>query len=174
MTEQVDTITASAPARARPAILTFLIPRTPYRRLTLTIWILLMGVALTLLVIGARSPYTHANLSAGYDPRYDRTSQIVVGAATGFDGVSASTATGSDPVVRGGSLYVTAGCVTCHGLEGRGSVVGPEIAGKAELDIVTQRVRQGPAGMPKFSLEALTDEQIADITAFLQSVEATE
>jgi mono/diheme cytochrome c family protein len=156
------------PATARPAILRLVVPA--YRRLTLAIWVLLMGVALTLLTIGARSPYTHSNLSAGYDQRYDRTAQIVVGDSTEFGGVSPSTASASgDATTRGASLYVTAGCVTCHALEGRGGPVGPAIAG-IDAETLTQRVREGPAGMPRFSASGLTNEEIADITAYLESV----
>jgi len=157
----------SVSAAARPAILRFLVPQTPYRRLTLTIWVLLVCVALSLLTIGARSPYTHSNLSAGYDPRYDRTAQIAIGDPTEFQGVSPSVANAADgAATRGTSLYVTEGCVTCHGLEGRGAVIGPPITGTV-FETMLKRVRQGPAGMPKFAVNALSDEQIADITAYL-------
>lgn len=127
-------------------------------------------VALVILAIGARSPYTHANLTGAYDPRYTRTDQIVVAPPDQFRGVSPSTLNAVDePATRGGSLYVTAGCVGCHGLDGRGAVVGPPIAG-TELTMLLQRVRQGPAGMPRFDADALTDAQVADIATFLQSV----
>ncbi len=131
---------------------------------------LVIFAALTILMIGARSPYTHANLSTGYDPRYGRTDQILVGTPTGFGGVSPSTANPADPPeVRGASLYVTAGCVTCHGLEGRGAPVGPAIAG-TQLKTLSQKVRQGPSGMPKFSTDTLTDAQVADIAAYLATL----
>lgn len=160
------------PAAARPSLGDRAISRTPYRGLTLTIWALLVCVALTLLVIGARSPYTHSNLSAGYDESYDRTSQIVIGRPSEFDGVSVNTAVGTDPADRGGSLYVTAGCATCHGLEGRGAPVGPPIAGM-DAETTSRRIREGPAGMPKFSVRGLTDLQVADIAAYLMTLEAT-
>ncbi|HEY8732465.1 MAG TPA: cytochrome c [Candidatus Limnocylindria bacterium] len=171
MSERTQAVPISV--RVRSAILRAVIPRTPYRRLTRTIWVLLVCVALTLLTIGARSPYTHANLSAGYDPSYDRTAQIVIGAPTEFEGVSPSTATAAGgATTRGASLYVTAGCVTCHGLEGRGAVIGPPIAG-TDFETVLKRVREGPSGMPKFSVDGLSDAQIADITAYLDSLTST-
>lgn len=167
MSEHIQALPASAPAR--PILLRLLVPATPYRRLTATIWVLLVCVALTLLAIGARSPYTHSNLSAGYDPSYDRTAQIVIGGSSEFQGVSPTTANAADgPTTRGAALYTTAGCVTCHGLAGHGAVVGPAIAG-TKLETLIQRVRQGPGGMPKFSIGALTDQQIADIAAYLAS-----
>jgi mono/diheme cytochrome c family protein len=140
-----------------------------YRRLTSAVWAVLVCAALTILTIGARSPYTHSNLGAGYDPRYERTGQILVGPTVPFDGLNRARATGNDPEARGATLYVTEGCVTCHGLEGRGGAVGPEIFG-IDQETITQRVREGPAGMPQFSASGLTEEEIADITAFLGSV----
>jgi cytochrome c553 len=144
-----------------------------YRRATVFIGVLLVCVALMILTIGARSPYTHANLSAGYDPRYDRTAQIGIGDDTSFMGVSPQAApTAADPVARGAHLYVTEGCVTCHGLEGRGAPVGPAIVGQ-DIKTITQRLRQGPGGMPQFSPDGLTDQEIADITAYLASMVTT-
>lgn len=141
-----------------------------YLPVTFLVLGLVFFVALTILMIGARSPYTHGNLAAGYDARYDRTEQILVGGSTDFAGLGPSVADPRDaPAVRGASLYVSAGCGTCHGLAGRGGVVGPEIAG-ARLEALIQRSRAGLGGMPKFSSEALTDAQLADIAAYLASV----
>ena len=131
---------------------------------------LVVTAAISILAIGARSPYTHGKLAAGYDPRYERTQQIVVGGSTDFTGVSpASSVSGDSAVARGEALYVSEGCATCHGLAGRGAPVGPPIAG-TKLSTLQQRVREGPAGMPRFSTDALTDAQLADIEAYLQSV----
>lgn len=128
--------------------------------------------ALVILMIGARSPYTHANLAAGFDPRYDRTPQILVGAATEFAGLSPDAVpTGADQVTRGAALYVTQGCASCHALAGRGGAVGPALAG-VDPEIVGERVRQGPAGMPRFSPAGLTADEIAAIVAYLRSLPA--
>lgn len=140
-----------------------------HRRATVVIGLVLLLVAITILSIGANSPYTHANLSAAYDPRYDRTEQIVVGAPGEFRGLSGSVATGDDPVARGASVYVTAGCVGCHALEGRGGAVAKAIAG-VDAQTLAKKVRDGTAGMPPFSPTGLTDQQVADITAFLRSL----
>ena len=141
-----------------------------YRRATVFIGVLLVCVALAILTIGARSPYTHANLTAGYDASYVRTDQIVIGEDAAFRGLNPQgVLTDAIATTRGARLYVTAGCVTCHGLEGRGGPVGPVIVGQ-NARTITQRVRQGPAGMPQFRPDGLTDEQIADITAYLASM----
>ncbi len=126
--------------------------------------------ALVILMIGARSPYTHANLATGYDPRYERTEQILVGTQADFAGLSPdSKLDGADALARGASLYVTQGCASCHALEGRGGVVGTAIA-DADEETIAKRVRQGPVGMPRFSTTGLTDAEIADITAYLRSL----
>jgi len=144
----------------------------PYRRLTLVIWAVLVCAALTILTIGARSPYTHANLGSGYDPRYERTDQILVGAPSDFRGLSQNARpAGTDPIARGAALYVTAGCATCHAPGGRGGVVGRPIVG-ADEETITQRARRGPTGMPQFSTAALADDEIRDIAAYLGSLAA--
>ena len=141
-----------------------------YRRATVFIGVLLVSAALTILTIGARSPYTHANLGSGYDPRYDRTEQIGVNDDTAFAGFSPDTSAGTpDPVAHGVSLYVTKGCVTCHALEGRGGPVGPAIAGISAATI-ERRTRAGPGGMPRFDQHGLTADEIAAIAAFLNSL----
>ena len=129
--------------------------------------------ALVILMIGARSPYTHANLSAGYDPRYERTEQITVGPGEPYQGISAAGATTGDAVADGTRLFVTKGCVACHALEARGGVVGPTIAG-TDAATVLKKVRKGPSGMPQYSSETLTDDEVAAIAAYLRSLAAPE
>ncbi len=140
-----------------------------HRRATVTIGMLLVLVALGILTIGANSPYTHANLNVAFDERYDRTEQIVVGPAVEFRGLSPSVATGTDPVARGETLYVTSGCFGCHALAGRGGAVAKAIAG-ADQKLLAQKIRQGTAGMPPFSTAGLTDAQLAEIGAYLRSL----
>lgn len=124
-------------------------------------------LSFTLLFIGAESPYTHSNLLPGYDAKYTRTDQIVVGASVPYAGIGGDVPAG-DAVTRGERLFVTDGCVTCHGLGGRGGVVGPTIVHN-DVQTLTQRIRTGPEGMPRFS-EAITDDEIAAISAYLRSV----
>lgn len=154
----------------RPSFGDVTAPTAFYLPVTFLVMGLVVFAALTILMIGARSPYTHANLATGYDARYDRTVQILVGGSTDFAGVSPSGARAGDPAsVRGASLYVTAGCVTCHGLEGRGGVVGPDISAVPLAGLV-QRSRLGQGGMPQFSADTLSDAQLADIAAYLASL----
>lgn len=150
------------PGSGRPGRVSFLVPRL--------IAVVVVVFSLTLLTIGARSPYTHANLQPGPDPGYVRTGQIPVGPAEPYGGIgSAGERTDGDPVVEGARLFVTQGCAACHALEGRGGAVGPPIAG-TDAETLQEKVRMGPSGMPRYSEESLSEEEIAAISAYLRSL----
>lgn len=148
----------------QPRRVSFLVPRLA--AVVVTVF------SLTLLTIGARSPYTHANLQPGHDPGYTRTEQIHLGPAEPYGGTGSATGrTEGDPVAEGARLFVTKGCAACHALEGRGGAVGPAIVG-TDLETLQKKVRKGPGGMPHYSQETLTDEELAAIAAYLRSVAA--
>lgn len=140
----------------------------PHRHVPVVLLAVLMLGALTLLTIVARSPYTHANLGMGDGPGYARTPQALIGDEELLPGADAGDPV-ADTAARGAILYVRAGCAGCHAPGGSGGVVGPRIAG-TEADTVAQRVRQGPAGMPRFSTSGLTDDEVTDIAAYLRSL----
>jgi mono/diheme cytochrome c family protein len=125
---------------------------------------------MTLLTIGARSPYTHSNLDPGYDPRYTRTDEILVGSPAPIMGpmLARMPPTSESPVVRGQQLFVGMGCAECHGLEGRGGPVAPPNVGFSAEDL-RAKMNQGPGGMPVYSPQSLNDEDLAAIVAYLQS-----
>ncbi|HET6701824.1 MAG TPA: cytochrome c [Gemmatimonadaceae bacterium] len=146
-------------------------PISWYRPLSFVVLALVLFAGLGILMIGARSPYTHSNLAVGFDPRYDRTSQILVGADAFFTGLGRDAEPASaDPATRGAALFVTQGCASCHALGGGGGPVGPRIVGIDE-ETIAARVRQGPLGMPRFSPAGLTDAEIADIATYLRSLD---
>ncbi len=124
-------------------------------------------LGLTLVTIVARGPYTHANLNLGFNPGYTRTEQMLVGSPVPMSGgMPASPA--MDQVQLGGQLFVSEGCASCHGLDGHGGVIGPSIVGtKAQKLRVETLV--GPKGMPPYSADALSDQDLAAIAAFLSS-----
>ncbi len=126
-------------------------------------------LALSLLTIVMRSPYTHSNLNLGFDPGYTRTQQTVVGAPIPVAGDPLAVPRSNDPVDLGKQLFVSDGCAGCHGLDGRGSIIGPSIVGtKAEKLRVKTNV--GPKGMLSYAPGALTDSDLAAIAAYLQSM----
>jgi mono/diheme cytochrome c family protein len=129
-----------------------------------------VAVPATLIGIILFGPYTHGNLAAEYQPAYVRTEQIVVSPATpyGGPGLDSSVALSEDPVTRGSQLLVARGCATCHGLDGQGGPVGVRLTG---LDASTLRMTtsMGPHGMPQFSSDSLTDDDLAAIVAYLNA-----
>ncbi len=127
------------------------------------------GLALTLLTIVARSPWTHSNLDVSFDPRYTRTQQMLVGAPVPAQGDMMAVPAAADPVQHGKQLFVVEGCASCHGLDAHGGVVGPSIAGTkaAKLRAVTS---VGPGGMPQYAAGALSDQDLAAIAAYLAAV----
>ncbi len=126
-------------------------------------------IALTLLIIGARSPYTHVNLDEGFDPTYTRTDQTLVGDPIPFVGAGLAAPRASDPVERGEQLFVTQGCASCHGLDGRGAIIGPPIAG-TKADKLRAKMLAGPKGMPAYAPNAATDEDLAAMAAYLDAM----
>jgi mono/diheme cytochrome c family protein len=73
-----------------------------------------------------------------------------------------------DPVA-GKPVFTSAGCVGCHTLAAANShgTVGPNLdQAKPPLSLVVKRVTKGAGAMPPF-LGQLTDQQIADVAAFV-------
>ena len=129
------------------------------------------GLAFTLIaIVIARSPYVHANLRpAGYD----RTEIVRVGEELPFEGLGLTNpqfAQTGAPVQDGAALFLSYGRVTCHGLDGRGGVIGPDLREAARsAPRVLGAVRGGPRSMPTFDPSLLTDEDPEKIIAFLRS-----
>jgi mono/diheme cytochrome c family protein len=70
---------------------------------------------------------------------------------------------------KGKDAFATHMCATCHGPEGQGAV-GPTLAPPPRaLPDFTRYVRQPAGKMPPFTPQAVSDGDLADIYAFLQS-----
>lgn len=73
-------------------------------------------------------------------------------------------------VAHGRELYVADGCAQCHGHSGQGTV-GPRLApNPIPLDIFTGQMRKPRGVMPIYTSKVLSEADLADIYAFLQSV----
>jgi mono/diheme cytochrome c family protein len=134
---------------------------------------MMSGLALMLIaVIVARSPYTHANLSAA---GYDRTEITYVDEEYPFEGLGLARpqlARTGDPAQDGRLLFFAYGCASCHGLKAQGGVVGPKVSDASPSE-VRRALSQGPKGMPSFDSAGITEEETASIVAWLQSLKAT-
>ena len=74
-------------------------------------------------------------------------------------------------IANGKRAFTSAGCVACHGAQGQGTAMGIQIAPPPfELPALITYVRQPTGKMPPFPATAVSDEQLADIYAFLKSV----
>ena len=72
---------------------------------------------------------------------------------------------------NGKRLFNKIGCYQCHGREGQGSIVtGPRIApDPVPFDVLTRYVRKPSGEMPPYTDKVVSDRELADIYAFLQS-----
>ena len=76
-------------------------------------------------------------------------------------------------VDSGKKLFVSAGCALCHNGEGQGGGPGPRLAPNPNMlafEVFAQRVRQPVNAMPPYTAKVLSDQQVADIYAFLRTV----
>lgn len=127
-------------------------------------------VPVTLVTAIVLGPYTHANLTNHHDAGYTRTEQTEVGSPSLYwsPGLAVQVDMTAPMEERGKALFVARGCAGCHGMEGRGDVVGPRVM--LDLEVVHDAVRSGPGGMPVYAPQALTDYDLTAITAYLKSV----
>lgn len=133
---------------------------------------LMSGLAFGLIVgIVARSPETHANVRP---EGFDRTPISYVGEEIPYTGIGLADprlALNADPVTRGRLLFLGYGCAACHGLASQGGVIGPNLdLEELFLDDFRPVVRSGPGGMPAFTEEILSDDDLDSIYAFLKAI----
>jgi mono/diheme cytochrome c family protein len=126
-------------------------------------------VSLTLIGIILLGPYTHDNLATGPEAGYTRTMQETVGMVMPYRGPGARQQLPSDEIARGRALMVTNSCATCHGLDGRGGVIGKPIVGFSAAQL-RAKTSKGPGEMPSFAPDALSDQDLAAIAAYLNSL----
>lgn len=69
-------------------------------------------------------------------------------------------------------LYVSFGCASCHGLDGTGGMIGPNLLAVSP-DKISENVRFGPTGMPVFDPKEMTDEHVSVIIEYLRQVAIT-
>ena len=75
-------------------------------------------------------------------------------------------------VDNGSKIYVSYGCYQCHGYAGQGSTrSGPRIApDPIPFALFSYIVREPPDAMPGYSEKIVSNEELADIYAFLKTI----
>jgi len=88
--------------------------------------------------------------------------------------LSAQTKPGAAPAgnaENGRKIFASYGCYQCHGREAQGGAAGPRL-GPRPVPFVgfLAYVRQPAGQMPPFTKKVVSDQELADIYAFLQSL----
>ncbi len=126
--------------------------------------------AIGMVIVFVRAPVANTHIT---DPHsYTRTPIAYIDTAfpnVGFGLEDESAANTGDAVADGSLLYFKYGCAACHGLNGQGATVGPELAGEiGSFGNFAEDVREGPKGMPAYSEASISDENLQKIHAFLK------
>jgi len=74
-------------------------------------------------------------------------------------------------VEKGKTLYRTSGCYECHGTVAQGSPrTGPMLLTPRPFEGFLRQLRRPSAEMPPYLEKVLSDQQVADIFAFIQTL----
>lgn len=87
--------------------------------------------------------------------------------------VDTGTVTSADGNAQNGRrLFTSAGCILCHNADGQGGGAAPRLAPNPNMIAFAAFVRAArePNQMPPYTRSVLSDAQLADIYAFLQTV----
>jgi mono/diheme cytochrome c family protein len=72
---------------------------------------------------------------------------------------------------KGEAAFLQHGCWQCHGYQGQGGIAGARLApNPIPFDTLSNFVRTTNRAMPPFRKEILSDDDLADIYAYLQSI----
>lgn len=85
--------------------------------------------------------------------------------------LAAASAAHAASAENGKALFMHFGCWECHGTQGQGAVTGPRLApDPLPFDALSSFVRTTSRQMPPYHQKVLSDENLADIYAYLQSI----
>ena len=91
-----------------------------------------------------------------------------------FLGIAAAALSQTKPgdVTNGKRIFMRNGCYQCHGTVGQGGLAGPRLAQtKLTAAGFTAYVRNpAPGSMPPFRAKVMSDQELADVYAYVQSV----
>lgn len=103
-------------------------------------------------------------------PALSPAAQSGQAARSGQQPAAASAAEAAKHVVSGAALYRKKGCYECHVEEAQGGPQGPRLGpNPIPLPRFTAYVRNPTGDMPPFTERVLSNQELADIYAFLQA-----
>lgn len=80
-------------------------------------------------------------------------------------------ATSSGNAENGKRLFLSDGCYECHGRQAQGGAAGPRLGpGPLPLAAILKYVRQPSGQMPPYTTKVISDAELADVYAYLQSL----
>ena len=92
-------------------------------------------------------------------------------AAAALAAALTSTAASAASADHGKTLFIQKGCWECHGTQGQGAVTGPRLApNPIPLEAIANFIRNSTGVMPPYRQAILSDADLADIYAYLQSI----
>jgi mono/diheme cytochrome c family protein len=97
----------------------------------------------------------------------------ITGIVAALFAVAAWGQTAPGSIERGRKLYLDNWCHTCHGTVGQGGerAAGPRIAPNPfPYEGFVQQTRRPRANMPRYPVEFLSDQDLADIYAYVASI----
>ena len=72
---------------------------------------------------------------------------------------------------NGRKIYVSYGCYQCHGYQGQGSNAGPRLAPNPFPYLAfANQVRQPRARMPAYTMNLVSNQELADMHAYLLTI----
>jgi mono/diheme cytochrome c family protein len=94
---------------------------------------------------------------------------VLFSAAPSFGGAAPQ----GDPA-KGKAHFERVGCWSCHGLQGQGGREGPRIAAPVPMAYAALAgfVRSTSGAMPPYTEKVLSNQELTDIYAYLQSIPA--
>ena len=98
-----------------------------------------------------------------------KTLLVIIAMFAGTQGAAPGTPKGN--AENGKALFMKFGCYECHGREGQGAVTGPRLnQNPITYARFTAYIRKPSGEMPPYTTKVVSEEQAADIYAFLQSL----
>jgi mono/diheme cytochrome c family protein len=90
-------------------------------------------------------------------------------ASSAFAGQAAAPA---GDVAKGKASFERTGCWQCHGRQGQGGREGPRIASPVPMtwSVLSKFVRTTRGNMPPYTENVLSNQELADIFAYMQSI----